>query len=104
MKAYMSDSAAVATVAAQYDGWSRRAKAEELADTALAEARAILAETEPGTEGWGDIPFPTTHAVKYLTQDTLHQWFPANGSKALNGCFVDERIALAESLAAFVEE
>ena len=43
---------------------------------AVQEARTILAETEPGTEGWGDIPYRT---------------------------FDDERDALAEALTAFVD-
>ena len=46
-------------------------------DRALSEARAILRETEPGTDGWGDIPYVP---------------------------FGDERAALAESLAAFLED
>ena len=49
----------------------------ELATAAVDEARAILRETEPGTDGWGDIPYVP---------------------------FGDERAALAESLAAFLED
>jgi len=55
--------------------------------SAVDEARAILAETEPGTKGWGLIPFPTLHTPTSRF-DFRH----------------DERTALAESLAAFVEE
>ena len=70
-----------------------KALGQALPAMAIQEARAILAETEPHTEGM--LPFPTMHQFHAWTGNAF------DGDMISNCMSHDEQAALAESLAAF---
>ena len=88
MRAKMSDKAARVRILPVNPGQTTLERFQEACDW---EARAILAETEPGTEG--RIPDAIHHSVVYMNQRTM-----THGTLLAEGQF-----ALVESLAAFVE-